>query len=619
MILDGAEKSLQIVPFVSYFEDVKGELTIDEVSSEKYRDQFIQSNVERVNPGTTSSIFWARVRINNRSEYNRWLLVSNQIWLTTFEIYRESGQGWEKTAVSAYTPFQKRAVQNRKLIIPLFLFRDSIQTFYIRIGANNPALDLTLEEPISYVKKNQDIVAFDLLLFGVVLAMIVYNGILSLILRSIIYFYYVFYLIMISMFLITNKGYGLEYLWHDAVRFNFISDVAFMSVGTIFLALFTARFLLLRQRHPKLYGILLGVSGVNSITCMVFVFAPSAITAFILNTFYLLLPVIFLFTGFYSLFSGFKPAILFLFGYSLLFLSVLMTLVSLLGAISSNFALQYGVQIGVALEAMVFSYALADRINRMKEERARLIVQNMEKDKILLRQSQKAMMGEMISVIAHQWKQPLNAISIDCGDLSDAYQFNELDKNYIDKFEERMQKYIRYMIGTIDDFRNFFNPNKERKLFYVSDAVEKSVNILQKTLTNARIDVDINVGDAKVFGIENELQQVLLNLLSNSVEALLEKQQEKRYIAITADSIDGMTRVCVRDNGGGIEIANLDQVFEPYFTTKGKSGTGTGLYMVKMVVTGSFGGNVTVVNESEGACFSVILPADALSTDLSFT
>lgn len=254
----------------------------------------------------------------------------------------------------------------------------------------------------------------------------------------------------------------------------------------------------------------------------------------------------------------------------------------------------------------------------------------LEKECLLVRQSRMAAMGEMIGAIAHQWRQPLNSVAAVVQDLGDAQAFGVLDKAYLDRGVEAAMAQIRFMSKTIDDFRNFFQPEKERRLFDVKLAAAEVLKMLSPQLTDHRISCRItctvhgrtftdfstpirSCGEMQLLGYENEMKQVYLNLVANAKDAILERRGQasaqpgaQGRIALEFAQEGGKILIRVSDNGGGIPEGALDRVFEPYFTTKEQGqGTGIGLYMSKMIVEGSMGGRISARNVDDGAEFTI--------------
>lgn len=245
----------------------------------------------------------------------------------------------------------------------------------------------------------------------------------------------------------------------------------------------------------------------------------------------------------------------------------------------------------------------------------------LEKERMLAQQSKLAMMGEMIGNIAHQWRQPLNALAIKVQDVPIALEVGDLDEKYALDFKNGSMALINYMSGTIDDFRSFFKPDKQKIRFALKNTVEKACVLIKDSLHFSFIELEVLPIDESVYayGYPNEFSQVLLNILSNAKDALKANTtmgSDKR-ITVSFALSDGFARLSVSDNAGGIDEAIMDKVFDPYFTTKHQGqGTGLGLYMSKMIVEQNMGGTLTVENRGDGACFTVSLPTSGKAESL---
>jgi PAS domain S-box-containing protein len=241
---------------------------------------------------------------------------------------------------------------------------------------------------------------------------------------------------------------------------------------------------------------------------------------------------------------------------------------------------------------------------RVQDEAAK----NREKDHLLIQQSRLAAMGEMIGNIAHQWRQPLNALAILLANIKDAYVYKELDEDYLDAATETGQTLLQKMSRTIDDFRNFFRPNREKMAFSLNKSIREAISIVDASFHNHQIKVDWQEGeDIAAYGFPSEYSQVLLNFLGNARDAILNQRQADGKVAIRLARTGDNVAVTVSDNGGGIPDDVLPKIFDPYFTTKEK-GTGIGLYMSKMIIEGNMSGSIEVRNNANGAEFTVITP-----------
>ncbi len=231
------------------------------------------------------------------------------------------------------------------------------------------------------------------------------------------------------------------------------------------------------------------------------------------------------------------------------------------------------------------------------------------KDRLLFQQSKMAAMGEMIGNIAHQWKQPLNALGALKMGVVSKYQDNKLDDAFIERFDSKSSQLIEKMADTIEDFRNFFRPEKAAKDFNVSDVIVESLAFVEDSYKNHAIDIKFEPVDIILSGYKNELVQVMLNLLNNSKEAIMLSKQTAGWVKISVQTAAEQVLIYIEDNGGGIDEEILNRVFEPYFTTKFKSdGTGVGLYMSKMIIEQSMNGKLALSNENGGVRVSIHLP-----------
>jgi PAS domain S-box-containing protein len=247
-------------------------------------------------------------------------------------------------------------------------------------------------------------------------------------------------------------------------------------------------------------------------------------------------------------------------------------------------------------------------LNRSLEQRVTEETElRMQKEHLLLQQSRLAAMGEMVGNIAHQWRQPLNVVGLIIQNIKDAYEYGELDEKYLDENVEKSMEIIQHMSKTIDDFRNFFRPEREKHEFRVKDAVDKAVSLIDATLKNNYIRLDIEIKeDAVAYGYPNEYSQALLNILNNAKDALLESGADNPFITIRVFKEGEKTALTISDNAGGIPEDIMDRVFEPYFTTKEQGkGTGIGLYMSKVIIENNMGGRLTIRNTGDGAEFRI--------------
>jgi two-component system sensor histidine kinase/response regulator len=249
------------------------------------------------------------------------------------------------------------------------------------------------------------------------------------------------------------------------------------------------------------------------------------------------------------------------------------------------------------------------RLNATLEQRVREeVAKNREKDHLLIQQSRLAAMGEMIHNIAHQWRQPLNALSIILGNIVDDYDYHELTRDSLAESVAQAQRLIQRMSTTVDDFRDFFRPDREPGDFDMGKAVEDALFILEAALRNNQIEVARSLPPGiTVHGYSNQFAQIVLNVIVNAKEAIRLNGTPGGRIAVELGTAGGQGILTVQDNGGGIPESVLPKIFDPYFTTK-EQGSGIGLYMSKMILERNLGGTIAVTNHGPGALATITLP-----------
>jgi len=242
---------------------------------------------------------------------------------------------------------------------------------------------------------------------------------------------------------------------------------------------------------------------------------------------------------------------------------------------------------------------------KVKEE----VDKQREKENLLIQQSKLAALGEMIGNIAHQWRQPISAVSAIMMNIKWTGISQGIEPKFLNERIKEANEQLQYMSHTIEDFTNFFKPDREKEYFVFANEVKKAYHILKASLEYNNIDLQI-LYKKKIegFGYANEFSQVVLNIISNAKDVLLEKKIKKPKIIIEINE-DEKNIICqIKDNGGGIEEKNLNRVFEPYFTTKEEHGTGIGLYISKEIIHKHMKGSLEVQNIQEGAMFIITIP-----------
>jgi PAS domain S-box-containing protein len=238
------------------------------------------------------------------------------------------------------------------------------------------------------------------------------------------------------------------------------------------------------------------------------------------------------------------------------------------------------------------------------------LIRSKEKDKTLLHQSKLAQMGEMISMIAHQWRQPLTAISSTSSDLYMKIMLDNYTKEYFNTKLEKIDELSQHLSSTIDDFRNFYKEDKQKENIIYSEIAMGAFNIVSTSLEYKNISLLSEFHCQKYINVlVNELRQVVLNLIKNAEDILIEKEIKNPYIKVSTYDDETHSYLEVLDNGGGIPKEIMEKIFDPYFSTKTKKdGTGLGLYMSKIIIEEHCNGALLISNTEDGAKFTIKIP-----------
>ncbi len=251
---------------------------------------------------------------------------------------------------------------------------------------------------------------------------------------------------------------------------------------------------------------------------------------------------------------------------------------------------------------------------RSLEEKVKEQVEELNRqDLFMVHQARLASMGEMINNIAHQWRQPLNRINSCVAVLGSMPIPNSPEGKMIESKIKSIEQNTRYMSDTIEDFANFFHPDKEQTSFSLQSTVQKALDLIKSRTCN--IDISIT-SDEEIWvsSFEKEYLQAVLSILHNAIDNFELKAIKNPKIDIILENNREYPYLCIQDNGGGIDAKDINRIFEPYYTTKfSAEGTGLGLYMAKMIVESSMGGYLKVENRNQGACFTIEIPKGDLN------
>jgi len=243
--------------------------------------------------------------------------------------------------------------------------------------------------------------------------------------------------------------------------------------------------------------------------------------------------------------------------------------------------------------------------NKYNAELIDTIKELKEKDKLIFEQSKRAEIGEMLGNIAHQWRQPLAIVNTILAILKEKNEITVLSKEEISDKIQKIEKRIVYMSETIEDFMNYYRPDKDKSVFFIYEALNRALEISSFTPKNEAINISVDKS-LKIYGLMNEYIQVIVSILSNIHDIQIEKSLQNLQTEITLKEEEGYSVLSIMDNAGGIDENILSKIFDPYFTTKHQSmGTGLGLHIARMIIEDNMKGSLTAQNYKDGAKFII--------------
>ena len=245
----------------------------------------------------------------------------------------------------------------------------------------------------------------------------------------------------------------------------------------------------------------------------------------------------------------------------------------------------------------------------LQDETASILLQ--QQQKILLQQSRHAAMGEMISMIAHQWRQPLSVINTILAGIRFDFELGVIDKEELDSSFHKIESTVQFLSSTINDFKDFFRPEKAKRRVKVVSIIEKALTFVAPSMKQKGVEYIYNLAcdeELEVVIHANELVQILINIFNNALDAIVANNSQEKVIELTLDANESYFTISIKDSGGGIPQEIEDKIFEPYFSTKSKNGTGLGLYMAKMIIEDHFQGEIFVKSRDGYTTFTLNIP-----------
>lgn len=602
---------------VGVLEDPQGRMTLRDVLTANADNRFTQI-LGNFNAGFTDSAYWFRISVRSPESARLFLEIADAA-IDDLRFYQEGEDGlWHESRAGFAYPFAQRPKPYPTVAFPFTVKAQSLDTVYLRASTRvSLVLPLVLWSEETYAQGMQTEGLIHAVYYGIILAMLVYNGFLWLVLREKAYLAYTASTLGALLTISVLSGHAYQFLWPGSPLVAGLSLAVVPAAWSLASLWFTRVFLDLRRTAPR-FDLVLKIIFMAILGCYV-VLAVAGVGAASRTFNTLLLPALLamMVSGVMLFLRGYRPARFFVAGFCFLLAGAIVSNLKVLGVVPPNLFTVNAIAMGSALEVLLFALALAERIQNLREERQKAVEQalaeetrRLEHERVLAHQSRLAAMGEMIGHIAHQWRQPLTALSLSLDTIADANNYDDLEKAWLDETLVDAQGLVKRMSGTIDDFRNFFNPQKVRVSFSLKAVVENTLGLLSGYFGKLGVEVSLSGGDeVTAVGVANEYGHAVLNLLSNAADVIHERNVSPGKVWVDIRREGGMACLTVTDNAGGVPRDILPRVFEPYFTTKGEKGTGVGLYMTKVIMD-AMDGSVTAENVVGGARFTLRLPAE---------
>jgi len=623
-----SDSSYDLAPYVSFFEDPSRDLNLSDVITKS----FIPNQKKSINFGFIQSAYWFKVELPGDTyvSHNEWWLSIEYPLLEKIDIYLLSNSG---AIISHETMGSQRLTDDNKIplhnyVTQLMLEDNRASTLMIRVQTQGSMqVPLTLHSSQGLFEEIEYSSLAIGVFYGIFIVIFLYNIVIYFYTRDKNYLRYLLFLISFVLWQMSFDGIGRTYVWGKC---SWMIDhgpgfwIAFSSFSALY---FGRGFLQTEGKVSTLDAILKTMMYFSFVIALFSAVLPYSQTILVSATMVIASTFLLLAAGIMMIKHTHRVARFYLSGWSFFLLGTMIFAFNKFELIPYFYGVNHVQQIGAAFEMIFLSWALADRVywlqaeyidklNNLNETLSAKVAQSLaevrKKDELFVQQSRLAALGEMIEQIAHQWRQPLNTLSLINQNLYFKRQLGECtDVNY-DESHEQFQEHLQYMSKTIDDFRNYYKMDKHKEAEDIAEVADIALRLSAVLLNDAKIKGRIdNQTTKKVILAKNEMIQVFMNLIKNAHDAILERHIDSGEIIITIFENQRFLEVWIEDNAGGVDESIMDKIFTIYFTTKpDHKGTGLGLHMCRYIIEESFGGTIGVENTQKGAKFIIRLPLE---------
>lgn len=616
LILDSSTEKLNLYPSLYIIKDNQKTLTIEDVTSNDFSNQFIHSDYVTQKGGFFEAAKWTRIEIENHSDQKDWLLEFAFPLIYYINIFVEDGYGIkELEETGADFPFHQRKINHRNFIFNLEIEAGSSQTYYMLVhGGGDLHPPINIWETNAFIEKTQNEFILLGLIYGMIAVMILYNLFLYFSLRVKSYLYYVFAIFCTIMGQLSINGFSFQYFWPDYPNWNLISAPFWVSSACIFILIFTRNFLDVDQYLPRFKNILYTLICLNLVVVVtLFISHYMALNLMLLSTISTFSCV--LTVGFICLKRGARQARFFIVGWLIFLGGVFITILERAVILPFSTITEYAGQVTLAVEVVLLSLALADKINIMRAEKEQAEQEAKESQALAMKSLKQAdeLKDEFLAITSHEIRTPLYGMIGIAESLRDGVT-GEVSQ----KMSEQLSMIITsgnrltHLVNDILDFSKLKHNSLDVQVKPVdlSGIINVVFTTCQPLVRKKPVQLINHIPSdlPPVIADPNRLQQILYNIIGNAI-----KFTDYGEVALSALIKNEQIKISVTDTGRGITTKQQKIIFDPFqqgdiSLSRNVGGTGIGLNITKQLVE-LHGGEIEVESQlGKGSIFTFTLP-----------
>ncbi len=604
---------------IQYVEDKDNNLEFNNLKNLKY------SNNNIINFGIVDSAYWFVLDVNltQNAKKKDWYLKIEYPLLDKVDIYISDQNNTLHYVDGDMIDASKKQFKNKDILFKLNFSDSSAQQIVLKVKTSGSlqlpcyimdSTTLMEDSAISYIMQG--------FYFGILFIIIFYNLVLYYKTLEKQYIFYISFVFSFSLWQLLLNGIGSTYIWSDFEIITQYGALYFMQFSIIFSVLFSKYFLDISNNMKSIEKYIDMYVVLNLfIFVLIFLLEYKYMVQIIIFISFITMLVIFI-LGVARYMQGEKAALYFSLGWLSFLLANLLFSLHKFGLIDGFDILTSAQQIGSAFEMIFLSWSISYKLAEskkmylekiennnvvLKDEIESAINDARAKDDMIISQSRLAALGEMIEQIAHQWRQPLNTISLLNQDIYFKSQLSTLKTEDIEKLHTKVDESVAYMSNTINDLREYHLGDTAQVPVAIEDVIRVSISLNEAVLKFSNILVKCECGETNLISAnKNELVQVFMNIIKNSIDAIKSNDIKKPIISISSHLIDKEIFIEIEDNAGGIDDKIMHKIFDSYFSTKkAEFGSGIGLYMSKSIIERNADGEIDVENTEHGAKFTI--------------